>query len=240
MSASTTPDRSGNYRVDLCTWMGHAWDRLDQFWFVPALLFLPLMAIIHLLENSLGRLLGDGVWLLAVLLLRPIWFGGLFLIAVHGLRGNFKNFDVFWRACVSPRLLLANLLSSGLWLLLWNVLVVADHVMKQGIRFRNINESIPLAILAFYFHVRFWFAHLLILDANSTILGAFRDSWRLTRHHVLGLSGFLLLLAAILFVGASFCGIGFLVALAFVILAEASAYLHATGQMRPQHPEGKP
>ena len=226
-------DLTGNYRTEIVIWMEQAQTNYNWFCLVPMLMVPCFVPAIALLSVPLALLAGVWCWVPLVLLVRPIWFGGLFLVAVRGMRQGASEWNEFWEVLLAPRLLLANLLSSLLWLL--PLVVVA--LFEESLLVLDPSKTYTLAawacawLVAFYFHVRWWFAHMLILDLQMSIYEAFATSWTLTRSHVLGLSCFLLLLAVILVVGASFFGFGILAAMAFVTLAEASAYLHATGQM---------
>jgi hypothetical protein len=156
------------------------------------------------------------------------------------MRDHAKSFEMFWEPFLDPRLLVANLVPSVLWgVLLGGILYWLSYPVPLS-EMLLLAAAIGLFLVAFYVHVRLWFVHMLLLDARLTLMESLQASWTLTRHHVFGLSMYLLLLSAILILGASFFCVGLVPAMAFVTLAEASAYLHATGQIRVQRTRVSP
>lgn len=88
-----------------------------------------------------------------------------------------------------------------------------------------------------YALTRLSFANSLIMEQGTGVVEACQASWRMTRGHVIGLLGYYVLLYLVGIAGLAAYGVGLFVALPLVSLAQASAYLHATGQVRPAgHP----
>jgi hypothetical protein len=71
----------------------------------------------------------------------------------------------------------------------------------------------------------------LIVEREMGVADAFVTSLQLTRGHVLAWSGLILLLMSLVLLGIGTLGIGLIFLAPYITLVEASAYLHATGQV---------
>jgi uncharacterized membrane protein len=130
------------------------------------------------------------------------------------------------------------LLCLGVWailaylsLLIWVSLAVRaewdDLLVFCGLSSTLVAITMPFV----YLFVRLWFVVPLLLDGHAELDSAMAESFRLTRGHALALGGYIAILTSLILLGVACLGVGLLVVAPFVLLAEASAYLHATGQV---------
>jgi hypothetical protein len=123
-------------------------------------------------------------------------------------------------------------------------------LFRGGSRFRamlgmNIlaNIGIAFGILLFIvpgivFAIGLQLADLFIVDAEMGPVAAMGASWNVTKGHRLPLFGFDLLAVLLMATGALACGIGAIVALSVVRIAEAIIYLRITGRAPAAQPMG--
>jgi hypothetical protein len=217
-------DLSGKYQASLPDWFALAWQHYTPYNSKPALSFIAL---------HIGLIFICSIYAF-LLLFRAPFACGFFLAAVRQIRGDSWNADTPYSAYHSFwRLLGANLF----YLLLYWLTAVLLFLL-----FNNLYDKLPpvgLAIVAtigasfvFYIHVRLWPLNALIVERDMTFTQALRASLDLTRGHVLAWSGFILVLMGLVLVGIATFGIGLFFIAPYITLAEASAYLHATGQVR--------
>lgn len=224
-------DLSGNYQVDIHRWLSLAATKWHT-------LILPFVAFV--ITVVVCSVLCGGVLLL---FLRGTWIGLAHQSALAALRGRAASDPVF-DATENP--LFLRLLGLTMIQLLWPILVLALHL-----GFALVLETLVPAppnwlptlwltsamvvtlVTSMTLNLRLWFALTLIVDQRMTLRHACVASWHLTRDHVAKLALYQLILWFILVMGASLFGVGLFLAIPFVALAEASAYLHATGQVGP-------
>jgi hypothetical protein len=226
--AGVAVDLSGNYRDDPWGWLVYGagkWGRL----FGPFLGFVAFVSFY-----------GVGCHVLFLLFLRAPLACAAFLVALQVVRGGTVSNPLAdqWFRCTG-RLLVSTLLH--LLLLAFAIAgFVALLLLAHGVGLRRISPELyygmgisALLLLGAvgYLYLRFSFANALIVDQQMTVLKAFAASWQLTRGHELALAAFYLHLGLLFLVGLLAFGVGLFFTVPLISLAEASLYLHATGQV---------
>jgi hypothetical protein len=230
-SRSFVVDLSGNYRASVSDWLATAATHYRPYTAKPAVGFIAL---------HIGLTFMCSIYLF-FLLFRAPFACGFFLMAVRQIRGERWDRDTPFSAyrCFG-RLFLANLIYLMLYGSVFVALVIAgEELFQKAPVMVPIGLLTGLGLLFFYIHVRLWPMNALIVERNMGVDQAFLTSLRLTHGHVLAWSGLMLLLMSLVLLGIGTLGIGLIFLAPYITLAEASAYLHATGQIRPSPAEGK-
>ena len=233
-------DLSGDFQVRLARWFSLAGTHLFAF---------ALVALFVVGFLAACSIVSAGSFLLFYFLLGRVQVeAGMFLAAVRQLRGEplfWADPEPNWRGLRS--LVLLCLLSPILyfcWLVVLPIsisLAIGPFLVPFGSP-RFLELVLPLGwivgfLIGFYFHVRLWFASYLMLDQHLDPLSAVRVSWHFTQGKVMAMGQFILYLIIINCLGAACLGVGLLLSQPFSFLAEAAAYLDATGQLRDPQPE---
>jgi hypothetical protein len=87
-----------------------------------------------------------------------------------------------------------------------------------------------------YLSLRLSFANALIADQRMGVFQSYAASWRLTAGHVRALAAFYSILVLLFVAGLLGFGVGLFFTVPLIALAEASLYLHATGQVPRSSP----
>ena len=98
--------------------------------------------------------------------------------------------------------------------------------------------GIVILIIGIYISFRFIFAVYTYLDQRTSILGALRTSWRMTRGHFWKIFITLLVAGVMCIVGILLLGIGILVAYPLASILVAKLYLAMSRQLDTTAPEG--
>jgi hypothetical protein len=224
-------DLSGNYRDEPWRWL---WYGIGEW----GVVFWPLLGFV--LFMALWSLF---CWPLFFLFLRAPLTCEAFLIALHVLRDRrvsdpMKDNGYWWvgrvlgSTCLQSLLIAFALAIGGTLQLIWiraGLVLTWGPTISVGV---HLLCGLLLAGGTGYLFLRFSFANSLIADQDMGVFPAFAASWQLTRGHELALAAFYFLLGLLFLVGLLAFGVGLFFTVPLIVLAEASLYLHATGQAR--------
>lgn len=221
-------DLSGDYRVEPFRWIAYGAGK----WGKIAGAFVGFLVIMILGSLFCGQVFQ--------LLFRSPMACGAFLVAVRALRDERWSPQTFHEGFgVFGWLFLSTLLNWSLYAgvfagyFLMQIAVEAGGLDSDVAAAATVALAILNALLALSLQVRWSFANSLIVEQHMPIGAALAASWRMTHGHVLGLAFFYLLLGLLFVAGLLMFGVGLFFTVPLISLAEASAYLHATGQVKP-------
>lgn len=187
------------------------------------------------------------------LVVRLVLLNGLFLLAVHHLRGQPAS---GWGLLKSLRYLIELLCSLVMMAVVHSILFilfvpvvllilgsVVFLLYSTGMvpfdRDTPVHDTLALVVALFsfllpllsmaYFHIRFYLAERLIVERRMDVMEAFAVSWQITKGKTFGLAP-LVGSEVLLLLGVLSGGVLLPVILPSLALLEAVVYLHATGQ----------
>jgi Membrane domain of glycerophosphoryl diester phosphodiesterase len=156
----------------------------------------------------MGGWVVDGMLSIVNLPIQALFILGAWRVAMNTARGRKSRLeDLYDLDSYNPAFVATLLASLGLWLGL-ALCIVPGLVLSMRWAFR-----IPL-----------------IFDRGIDGVESLRQSWILTRGHMLRLTVFAVVALIVLALGAALCGIGFFPAWGFVMLAATHAYMRMSGQ----------